>query len=614
MVKADFLGRAPVAGKNIVTDYGAVGDGVTNCTTAFTNFRTFARTQNPNLVLLYIPPGTYLIHDTANVFGGISNLIISGYGATITFPDSFRITDTAGFRQVANKSARLHTVSTGDTAATLITAGDAANFSVGRWCAIAALEWQGINGFPPNHHYIQYVQITGIAAGVISFFPAAIQSYLDTFPETSTYPTPPFVYDPGGPATLFLMDGNLSAPATAWDTQIEVYGVTFTNTGGSGGAQINGPGRRVEYIDCAFVACGPTPSQNILFRATRCTTDTVQIEVDKECERVEFIDCDLFALTVQSSSIQYLLIDGTTVTDHNNGTARRQLIKGASDLVNVQVSPAGYGATEELIIESPAVIHTLTANNANRQTYGSFTQSGGDLTYTGAVGTPLPWGVPGTLAALGTSTRVSGYGSVISAVTAASREAVLHTTFASPLPTLPALWGSPSYVFQQPALAVSVEVGVTGCPQVIGLTGGTQGLPLFSSLDYTDTWMGTPPLFNIRGQLISLLVDVVTPYTGAQATANLHIGGAGNNQPIRDASGNAAVYGPIINTKVAGQRLITPTTVTGAQSGDTLGAAPGLIWFIDFGGFQPLTVGSFGGDSAPQLCHVRIYLLLNQAP
>lgn len=607
-------GRATI-GKNLVTDYGAVPDGITDCTTAFTNFRTFALTQNPASVLLYMPPGSY-VYNVAVVsapFAGIRNLTVSAYGATILFTNVLIVTARAGYPDIANKSARLQTVNAGNTTATLITAGDAANFAVGNWCSLTALEMQGSAGYPPNFHYNQFVKITGISGGTISFFPAATQVYSSQYPVTDFYPSAPNAgYDTGGPATLFKMHDRLDADPASWDTQVDIYGLTFNYTGAAT-TQIYGAGRSLRYVDCTFTACAPICTANKFFSATNCTVHDVQIEVDKNCEYVEYINCNLKQILFQSSSVQRAVIDGCTLATSIQGSPRRLLIKGATSAPLFQAGVAGYGATEEVIIESPVVISSLAASDSNRQPYSAFTQSGGNLTGTVSLGTPLTMGIPGTLLALATSTRKSVYGSICSDLTASGFQPVLHTTFADPLPTLPATYGTPNYVKQHPCSSITVEAGVTGCPQILALAGGPTGQPLFNFMDYTSDWIAGDP-FDIRGLLISITINVIRAYTGGQSTANFHFGGTSDNTSILLPNGTAGTYGPIVNTKIAGTRVITPTTVTGAQSGDTLGSAPGLIWFVAFGGIAPKLVGSFGGDTAPQLPSVRVTVLLNQVP
>ncbi len=612
-MSAWFTTRAPVAFKNIVTDYGAVADGVTDCSTAFTNFRTYARTQT-DLVHLTIPPGSYVVNVSTipAPFSGIDNLVVSGYGATLKFTSTIYVTARAGFVQAVDKSARVQTVTAGQQVVTLVTPAQTSFFAVDDWCCLAALEMQGTAGFPPNLHYNEFLKISNISDGVISFTTPVGQDYSSLFPESTTYPSlPSSGYDSGGPATLFLMGSSNGDPAGAWDTQVKIYGLTFNNTGS--GTQVYSPGRDVRYVECTFTNCSPIPSATKFWSATRIVATDIQIEIDKDVEYAEFIGCTLKSFHCQSSSITQLVVDGCTLTTAFNGTPRRLLLKGACSIPSLQCGVAGYGATEEIIIQSPVVISALTVNDSDRSAYGNFTQSGGDLTYTGAVGTPLPIGIPGTILSLGTNTRASGYGSLVSSVTASGYEPVLHTSFADPLPALPAAWGTPSYVKQHPCLAITVASGVTGCPQIVALAGGVAGEPLYSNLDYTSDWI-SPPTLRIRGLLVSITIQVITAYTGAQSTALLHVGGTFNNFPARLADGTAGVFAPIVNTKIVGTRVITPTTVTGAQTGDTLGSAPGDIWLVDFGGLTPILSGSFGGDTADKYPSVRIIIATDQAP
>ena len=58
---------------NVVTDYGAVGDGVTNDTQAF-----LSAIANENNGAIYVPPGTYLIRSILNI--NKNNLVLRGAG------------------------------------------------------------------------------------------------------------------------------------------------------------------------------------------------------------------------------------------------------------------------------------------------------------------------------------------------------------------------------------------------------------------------------------------------------------------------------------------------------------------------------------------------------
>src|SRR5262249_39722203 len=72
--------------KNIVTDFGAACNGVTDDASAFVAFNSWARTQTLQ-VHLTIPSGSVCTFLTGQAFwwaAGIKNLLVIGYGATLT--------------------------------------------------------------------------------------------------------------------------------------------------------------------------------------------------------------------------------------------------------------------------------------------------------------------------------------------------------------------------------------------------------------------------------------------------------------------------------------------------------------------------------------------------
>lgn len=582
--------------KDIIADYGAIADGTTDNLDAFMAFRTWARQQEER-VGLFIPAGDYALSSTLP-FDGIRNLVVSGYGAKLP---RVRLTGLGGFRQEANYSARVETVAAGATAVNLVDPAKAAIFTVGDWCCLSALEWQGMAGYPPSHHYVQYVQITGIDGEIISISPPATQNYSAEYPTTSSG-----VYDTGGPATLHLMVGKPggSFDRDSWDVEVEVRGLTVETPTPD---QIYLPGRKVTLIDCSFFNCAPIPSQNKEFLAIRCSCDT-WIENDKDCEVVEWRDCDLLSMTVQSASIDTLIINGSKF-DKCHGTARHTLIKGPAEINLIKLGPHGYGSSESLTVEAPAIIKEVHAVTFNRKTYEDFLNDGGDLTYQGQV---LAWGAPGSILVLGTNSMIFGYTSRVDEVTTAAGKKVLHTAFPAPLPTLPAeWWGPPSYIMQHPMPSVTVERGVTGCPMILDMAAAPDGLPFACYFDRTGDFIAGGLLW-IWGKLVSVEVDVIVPYTGAQAIANFQVGGFYNNSPIRKPDGTAGIFGPKVNAKVVGKRTITPTAITGAQAGDAMGAAPGDIWFPT--GIYPRLFGDYSGDAPEALPTIRITMRTEQLP
>lgn len=593
--------------RNIVKDFGGVPDGTTNNNAAFAAFRVWGRLQRESINLI-VPAGRYVIDGPANdgIFNGIKQLSVSAYGASFLQTPYF--IGIAGFRQEAGFSARVNTICVGDTTADLKTPSQISRFFVGAWCCLGAHETQGPRGYPPNLSLMQFVRITAINAvtGMVSFSPAAINKYSDQFQETN----PGQAYDTGGPATLFLMlDKQGVVPQDTWGAQVAIAGLTIVNGAGGLGSQIYAPCRSITYTDCKFVGCAPVPTANQSFLAIRCTTDAVIVENDKCCEHVEFRDCNLHAMTTQSSSIQNLTIDRTIIRDFCNGIARRTVIKGKSILPNLIFNPIGYGNAETLIVEAPAHIEEISVTARGSQ-QSNFTNVTGNLTYTPP--NILPWGVPNAkLYISGSSLPFGRYTAAITGETSAENKKVLITTFPDPLPPLPAQMGAPFFIAQHPCASVTVRAGVTGSDDLVALTRPeAQGLPI-RSYNYRIGSNFNPSVnMPIWGKLKFLRVNVIRADTGPQESAFLQIGDVFNNAAVIKDDGVFDIFGPIINIKRAGLRIITPTTVTGGQSGDTLPAPPGQISFCN--SIDPFMSGNMSEYTAEQRPLIEIEILTEQ--
>jgi hypothetical protein len=76
----------------------------------------------------------------------------------------------------------INTVTEGNTSITLKTAGDASNFTVGRWATIASYDQQ-TDGWPANCRYVDYVKVTNIVGAVITFDRKLRWTHRDTYWE-----------------------------------------------------------------------------------------------------------------------------------------------------------------------------------------------------------------------------------------------------------------------------------------------------------------------------------------------------------------------------------------------------------------------------------------------
>jgi hypothetical protein len=540
-----------------LADFGMVSGGseATN-DTALADHRDWAEAQS-GLVETTLNPGTYAITE-GRPFANIPLFKLNALGATFNLGNALRLSTAGGFVQRAGFSARVSTIRRGDTSAICTTVAQASRFPAGRWIALTALDWQGDQGFPQNHHYVEYTQVVSAnpTTGVVTYYPPATQDYLSTFPETTTGD-----YDAGGPATLFLMDHPVNgdpSSATSWDCDVTINGLRVVNLFGQPGEQVYYNGRRVVLNFCNFVDCAPIPSQNELAQHNFVTCN-FEIELDKEIVRAEYNNCSLQSMKAQSSSVQNLIISATSFTNGLTGTARRTVIMGGSVIPSFKLGRIGYGTSEDVIIKS-STINGLLFDNTAKQLITDFSVSNGRLTFNGnGVSDVLPMGAPGALLFLGGSSRTNGgYPTLVSAVEASAAKAVLVTDFADPIPTLPDFMGSPFYVTQHPCPSISVYDS-DGCDAMDELTLAPKGLPYGSYIFRTGDFSAAPTDTIVFGVPILWRVKVVRAYTGAQGACVFHSASKFDNTQVVKADGTAGTIGAAltVDATVVGETFFT---------------------------------------------------------
>lgn len=255
---------------------------------------------------LYVPPGTYTsstgfnFANTTGIAG--SQLVIDAYGVTFTATGTNvnGVAIVSGLIQGADnfKETRIDTVSSGASTVTLKTAGETSRFSVGQWCLVSGINMQGA-GDPPNLGIFEHKKILSIGTGTLTFTEPLVKSYKDTWPAYSGGGV-----GRGGPATVYPLQG-------FWDQEVEVKGARFTDNSNL----TYGKPRVMLWTDCTFDTYGPCPTQNLLFRSTRCTgAGTGGLEVDKCVHRIEFIDSMHRAVDFQSASVNELYVSNMTQT------------------------------------------------------------------------------------------------------------------------------------------------------------------------------------------------------------------------------------------------------------------------------------------------------------
>src|SRR5262249_22315517 len=142
-------------------------------------------------------------------------------------------------------------------------------------------------------------------------------------------------------------------------------------------------------------------------------------------------------------------------------------------------------------------------------------------------------------------------------------------------PSIPRLGGTELDVYVHPAPKFTCA-GCTGGADAIDLAQAPAGAPLFSYSKRTYTANSSFVPFNMWGKISSMKMSVTTPYTGTQSSPHWYAASAAIK-----ADGSSMIYNPSINLKVAGERDVTPSSVTAPQVGDSGLSVPEAIWLSD---------------------------------
>lgn len=189
-----------------VNDYNFVGDGATSNDTPWANLKTDLQANRDEDITVNFDAGIYQYTNNRGLFG-CGKVTLQGAGKRLTlFRNASTDAWSANHRPFNTKSIFLddgdaaedgnHTfvsgyliedATEGASSVTLVTAGEASNFSVGERCLVHGF-WQQEGGFPPNLRYFQYVVITAIDNGVLSITPSLNYTFLadDWYDYTAT--------------------------------------------------------------------------------------------------------------------------------------------------------------------------------------------------------------------------------------------------------------------------------------------------------------------------------------------------------------------------------------------------------------------------------------------
>jgi len=627
-----------VISKNIVTDYGAACGGPSVDTSAadeaaFEAFRE-AFQGSPNEVDLHIPSGAVCCFDSTYqqnsgwIFGGTSgtqivtssgipDLKVIGDGAGATFaagcpdssPDSgdYFLGGHGLFPDSSSISAYVQSVSAGQSCVTLVTPSLSSIFTVGRWGLMTNGDLQGY-GYPLNPIIFQYVKITSINSGTgqICFDQALTNNYSSTWPlYWGGGPTggPGQNINEGGPAQLY-------AEAQDWGNTIEYDNVIFDNPN----YQTYAINYSTTYNNVTWTGddCS-VPAQSYQTVFNNNTGAACGVEIDKLNSNITYNGGTWHHILFQSAnSDTNVTFEGGVTIGSTIGTPQNLTCNNAN-LGSLSLGAVAYGVSQTFS-GANCVIASLTPGGFHENT-NNFTVSSGTLSIASTSG-PVTWAIPGSKPFFSGSLDYEGVPFTITSLSTDGNSTLIGTTLTgNAFPTLPKEGGTDLFIQTDPMPLWSCS-HCTGTSSTVDLSqAGAQNAPIYtySNRIYTCTNnvatieavnpgvpvidINSPPDEpEIWGTLATVTVDVLTPDTSGNGTVAFHLGGRFDNYATLNSSGAEVNFGPIINLKTAGTRTITQSSVTGAQTGDTLGSAPGAVTMTS--AMPPYLGTNISGDAA----------------
>lgn len=474
--------------------------------------------------------------------------------------------------------------------------------------------WSAPYGDPANPAWFDFrtVVSNNPTTHQVCFDQPLTADYKSTWPVYNTGDT--FHSDPGGPATLYLLDDT-------WELNHDYRGFTTV----SPNFQITAAGRNVSFTDVTFsgIHCTiPTTNETITF--TNVDASGCNIEVDKIIGTINVVGGSVRLWKFQSAATKLLNMTNHTVISSMTGNP----VKFVGNNVNFQdVTTSGfgwapgayaYGSSREASCTNCTITSAISTGGFTHAVPASMSFGGtGIITVPnwasyGLIETQTRALTPGSNFLLVNSTFGNGALGQVTDVTQDINNTYIQTTFTSGFPFTPTnIQTHPAPIFSCP--------GCTGSATALSLAQCTAGLPLWScqSNTYTGGATGASPRGPrpvIWGNLQSIQFTTPVIYGGAGSlSANLT---QFANWSMRRTSDNTVIFfgqaysggSPSINMKINGTRTLTQSSVTGAQSLDNL-VAPGTQLWI---GLQPPTGMNFSANTPSDSPQVTVKITTDQ--
>jgi hypothetical protein len=350
---------------NFVTDFGAVGDGITDDAGAFVRMGDVLNGTSGNDVIF--PAGNFKCFSngdqgTGRILGatlsgipyldgvvqcrllgvgsGSTTIDLNGWGAHVI---------AKGQKQNGNNFAKIASVNAGSNTATLLDVADASLFALNQWVLVSGLNIQDIYsplasggyGYPANLTVFEYIKITGISGSTLTFATTLTKSYLSTWPEQNQGNN--FEINSGGPAGIYSLP-------ISWDADVLYDAMTIATPSG----QIYANARMAVFTDCIFPGGGPVPSQNDYWEVNNCFHTNTVIEVDKLVNEMVVIGGTYRVWDFQSSSVNTLTMTNATM-ESSIGSGIDSTISGCTFTVAFQAGAFKYGICNSLTIDNCSI-------------------------------------------------------------------------------------------------------------------------------------------------------------------------------------------------------------------------------------------------------------------
>src|ERR1700761_1947261 len=196
-----------VVSVNLSTDYGAVGDGVTDDTNAFMNMQSELlsfQIASANPVSFYItaPGGKYYVVTNNRWLWGLRRVVVDFGGSQYQNVSSRSGANEPNYPLYSNRNPfnttainvfpqsglvpgyLINTANPGDLTLTMARSVDAANFYINRYVMIYSYD-QEFNGQPPNVAFCDYAMVTAIntGTGVLTLDRSVMHLHANYYPD-----------------------------------------------------------------------------------------------------------------------------------------------------------------------------------------------------------------------------------------------------------------------------------------------------------------------------------------------------------------------------------------------------------------------------------------------